>query len=128
MGFQLGPEVVEMIICGLKSRQEINGSIRKLVLHSNPIGAEGAFARYPDGVIEHYFCARDKLTQEQYLEKQSPDCSELITFISFHTGYAICKLMCCVMMRFVYVCVWSTRNVIYFVDDEDLLLEIGVSH
>ncbi len=38
---KLEPEMVKSVVCGLKSKQEINGSIRKLDLSGNPIGAEG---------------------------------------------------------------------------------------
>ncbi len=33
--------MVKMLVCGLKSRQEINGSIKKLDLSGSPIGVEG---------------------------------------------------------------------------------------
>ena len=29
-----------------------------------------AFARYPDGIIEHYFCAKENLPQEKQIQAQ----------------------------------------------------------
>ena len=37
------------------------------VVHTH---AHSSFARFPDGRIEHYFCAKDKLAQEQ--DKDAP--------------------------------------------------------
>ena len=37
----LGPEVVEMLVCGLKSVQYGGGSVRELLLSGNPITDEG---------------------------------------------------------------------------------------
>ena len=37
----LGAEMVEMFVCGLKSKTEVGGSIEKLMLWGNPIKQEG---------------------------------------------------------------------------------------
>ncbi len=54
----LGPEMVEMLIHGLKSRREMNGSIRKLYLGRNPIGVEGVahLQELPHEILQGISC------------------------------------------------------------------------
>ena len=53
-GNGLGPEVVEMLVCGLKSVQYGGGSVRELRLSSNPIADNGMrfFQQFPHQILQ----------------------------------------------------------------------------
>ena len=50
----LGPEVVEMLVCGLKSVQYGGGSVSELVLSANPITDEGMrfLQQFPHQILQ----------------------------------------------------------------------------
>ena len=54
-GNDLGPEVVEMLMCGLKSVQYGGGSVGELRLHGNPITDEGMrfLQQFPQQILQH---------------------------------------------------------------------------
>ena len=52
---RLGPEVVEMLMCGLKSVQQVGGSVEPLTLSGNPIKCEGMkyLQQFPHQILQH---------------------------------------------------------------------------